>query len=91
MNQLFGWVDGVRVPLAAMPEEDLSMEDGGGAGWWPSESTRVVWLEALSRREAGEISAAARRELMWWLAADGLHPVQWLVWLQLHLQQATLA
>lgn len=77
MNQLFGWVDGVRVPLAAMPEEDLSMEDGGGAGWWPSESTRVVWLEALSRREAGEISAAARRELMWWLAADGLHPVQW--------------
>jgi hypothetical protein len=88
-GETYGWVDGERVPLA-MPEatwpEDLDDEglDADGSapearagGWWPSDSSRILWLGTLSRREAGEISATARRELVWWLAGDGLHPLRW--------------
>jgi hypothetical protein len=47
------------------------------AGWWPSEASGALWLGELSRSGAAAVSAAARQELVYWLAGDGLHPVLW--------------
>lgn len=86
----YGWVDGERVPLAlpaecvwpvlegASLEEDGMVEAEGSGSWWPSESVRRVRLEELSRGEAAEVSDWARKELVYWLAGDGLHPLRWL-------------
>jgi hypothetical protein len=84
----YGWADGTRVPLAraasvAWDAEGAEAEgqgqgEDGGAGWWPSESVRALWLEWLSLGQAAEVSAMARQELVYWLAGEGLHPVRWL-------------
>jgi hypothetical protein len=37
-----------------------------------------VRLEELSRGQAAEVSDWARKELVYWLAGDGLHPLRWM-------------
>ncbi len=80
----YGWVDGERVPLTpaegwVWPDEasEATERTRGSGLWWPSEADRALWLGLLSRPEAGEVSEAARRELVYWLAADGLQPMAW--------------
>ena len=60
-----------------LEDEGLSGAEGSGA-WWPSESVRRVRLEELSRGQAAEVSDWARKELVYWLAGDGLHPLRWM-------------
>ena len=81
----FGWVDGERVPLVlpsevVWPEGEAETAEGNSTqgAWWPSESVRRVYLSELSRGQAGQVSDWARRELVYWLAGDGLHPVRWM-------------
>jgi hypothetical protein len=87
----YGWVDGERVPLAMPAEcvwpiiEGAMLDDEDAAGsaesagsWWPSEAVRRVRLTELSRNEAAEVSDWARKELVYWLAGDGLHPLRWM-------------
>lgn len=85
----YAWVDGERVrivlpvePVWPVEEIDGDVVEGGssghGGGWWPSESVRRVSLAELSRREAQDVSDWARKELIYWLAGDGLHPLRWL-------------
>jgi hypothetical protein len=86
---IYGWVDGERVPVS-MPADavwpDGAAGDGSGepgdagrpGSWWPSESVRRIFLEELSRGEAAEVADWARKELVYWLAGDGLHPLRWL-------------
>lgn len=82
----YAWVEGERVRIV-LPVECVWPSDGDagedvagprGGGWWPSDSVRRVALEELSRREALEVSDWARKELIYWLAGDGLHPLRWL-------------
>ena len=86
-NASYGWVDGERVPLSmpaeslwplAMDEAEPGEESDRAGSWWPSESVRRVRLADLSRNEAAEVSDWARKELVYWLAGDGLHPLRWL-------------
>jgi hypothetical protein len=82
----YGWIDGERVPLtwhdSTAPlfpgDEAEPMAPRGSGSWWPSDGCRSVRLSELSPAEAGQVSASARRELVWWLAGEGLHPLRWM-------------
>lgn len=41
---------------------------------WPGDSRPRLILRALKKEEAAEVAYIARRDLVWWLCGDGLHP-----------------
>lgn len=58
------------------PEVDFSDEIPDGVYTWPNADQKDLKLEHLKREEAMEVAEWARRNLMYWLAGDGIHPFQ---------------
>jgi hypothetical protein len=53
---------------------DMAETGPGGEYGWPGGVNPRLTLHALKREEASEVAYVARRDLVRWVAGDGLHP-----------------